>query len=144
MHVREVSPVRWSVGRLATDEDWRDQLEGLAADANIHAGWFVGLGPVRSPELWYDDQSAGRYEPIALDDPMEAAACVGNISLLDGEPFAHTHAVLSDPEGRPIDGHQHAAEVFAGGVCLVAFDAALERSHDSMTGLDAWDLQDGR
>lgn len=143
MRYREVRTERGYVTRLAQGGDWRAQVERLAEEEGIDAGWFTGLGAVRSAELWYYDQTAGRYSSFAVDEPMEVAACVGNLSLLDGEVFAHTHAVLSDPEGRSVAGHLNAAEVFAGEVMIWAFDGPLERVSDETTDLDLWELSDG-
>lgn len=142
MHVREVSLERSFVVRLESGADWRGQIEEVAVHEGIEAGWFIALGAVRSAELWYYNQSAGQYEPFTVDEPMEVAACVGNISLLDDEVFAHTHAVLSDPEGRSVAGHLDKAEVFAGEVFLVAFDEPLERRYDPTTDLDLWAIDD--
>ncbi len=143
MRYREVHADRGYVVRLAKDDDWRAQIERLAEREGVTAGWFVGLGAVQSAELWYYDQAAGAYAPFSVDEPMEVAACVGNVSRLDGEVFAHTHAVLSDPDGRTVAGHLDAATVFAGEVMLWAFDADLERVPDDETDLDLWELPDG-
>lgn len=143
MRFREVDLDRIYLLRLESGSDWRAQIEGFAETTDIAAGWFNGLGAVRSAELWYYDQTAGQYEPFTVAEPMEVAACVGNLSLLDDEVFAHTHAVLSDPAGRTVSGHLNEADVFAGEVCLFAFDQPLERAHDATTDLDLWDISDG-
>ncbi|MFW6448832.1 MAG: PPC domain-containing DNA-binding protein [Halobacteriota archaeon] len=143
MRYREVRADATYVIRLSNGDDWRAQIERLAEVEGVEAGWFVGLGAVRRAELWYYDQSAGRYRPFEVGEPMEVAACVGNISLLDGDPFAHTHAVLSDPDGRTVAGHLDAAEVFAGEVIVWSFERPLERVPDAETDLDLWDLPHG-
>lgn len=143
MHYREVTVDRSFVLRMERGADWRAQIEALAEREGIEAGWFTALGAVRDAELWYYDQSAGRYAPFTVDEPMEVAACVGNISLLEGSPFAHTHAVLSDPDGRAVAGHLDAAEAFAGEAHVRAFERPLERTPDAATDLDLWDLPDG-
>lgn len=141
MQYREVTTDRSFVVRLSQGRDWRAQIEALAESEGIAAGWFVGLGAVRDAELWYYDQTKGAYQPFAVDEPMEVASCVGNLSLLDGEVFAHTHAVLSDPDGRSVAGHLDRAEVFAGEVFVHAFETPLERTHDAATDLDLWSLE---
>ena len=143
MQYREVQTDRSYVIRLTHGGDWRGQLEDFAEDANIEAGWFVGLGAVKEAELWYYDQSVGKYEPFDVNEPMEVASCMGNLSLLDGAVFAHTHAVLSDPAGRSVAGHLNRAEVFAGEVILHAFEEPIERVPDADTDLDLWDLPHG-
>lgn len=141
MQYREVTIDRSFTLRLAHGDDWRGQIEALAAEEDIHAGWFIGLGAVHDAELWYYDQSAGEYQPFSVDEPMEVASCVGNLSLLDGAVFAHTHAVLSDQSGRSVAGHLNRAAVFAGEVFVIAFDEPLERLPDEETDLDLWHLE---
>ncbi len=143
MQYREVTIDRSFTLRLSQGRDWRGQLEQFAEGEDVRAGWFVGLGAVRNAELWYYDQAAGQYDPLEVAEPMEVASCVGNLSMLDGEIFAHTHAVLSDPDGRSVAGHLNRAEVFAGEVFVHAFDRALERTPDEATDLDLWDLEHG-
>ncbi|PSQ10908.1 DNA-binding protein, partial [Halobacteriales archaeon QS_7_68_65] len=85
-------------------------------------------------------QDEKEYDAIAFDEPLEVAACVGNVSWLDGERFAHTHAVCSREDGSTIAGHLNAGTVFAGELYLREFDAHLEREHDPTTDLDLWPL----
>ena len=59
----------------------------------------------------HDDRT---YRSLHFDEPLEVAACVGNVSRHDGDLFAHTHAVLSRETGEAFAGHIDAATVFAG------------------------------
>lgn len=138
MHYTEVEPAGEYLARLETGRDWRQQLEALAAAVDATAGWFTGLGAVRDAELWYYDQAAGEYQSFAVETPVEVAACVGNVSLLDGDRFAHTHAVLSDETGATVAGHLDSAEIFAGEVYFRAFDTDLIREPHEQTDLDLW------
>ncbi len=138
MHHRPVETTGEYVARLETDADWREEIEALAKAVDASAGWFTALGAVQDAELWFYDQETTQYEPVTFDEPLEVASCVGNISLLDGEVFAHTHAVCSRPDGEAIAGHLDAATVFAGEVYLRTFADPLERRHDERTDLDLW------
>ncbi|MEF8882541.1 MAG: PPC domain-containing DNA-binding protein [Halapricum sp.] len=140
MDYREVEDSREFVARLGHGEDWRTQIEDFARTEGIAAAFFVGLGAVQDAELWYYDQTDQEYSPIEFDEPLEVAACVGNVSLLDGEPFAHTHAVLSRRDGSTVAGHLNAGTVFAGELYVRAFEGTLERAHDETTDLDLWPL----
>ncbi len=100
--------------------------------------WFTALGAVQDAELWFYDQDDLEYRPIEFDEPLEVASCVGNVSLLDGERFAHTHVVLSGPDGDAVAGHLNEATVFAGEVHMRVFEEPLERAHDETTDLDLW------
>ncbi|WP_049901576.1 PPC domain-containing DNA-binding protein [Halococcus agarilyticus] len=126
------------VARLDTGADWRSEIEALAADAGVDAGFFFGLGAVQDAELYFYDQDEKEYDAIEFDEPLEVAACVGNVSWLDGERFAHTHAVCSREDGSTVAGHLNAGTVFAGEIYLREFDAHLEREHDPTTDLDLW------
>ncbi|MFD1646779.1 PPC domain-containing DNA-binding protein [Haloarchaeobius litoreus] len=138
MHYREVTTEQEFCCRLETGGDWRAQLEELAADEGIEAAWFTGLGAVQDAEVWFYDQETCEYDAVTFDEPLEVAACVGNIADLDGEPFAHTHAVLSRPSGGALAGHLDAATVWAGELYVRAFEEPLVREHDETTDLDLW------
>ena len=140
MHYRELTGSREFVARLAHDEDWRAQIEDFAATEEIDAAFFFGLGAVQDATVFYYDQDREEYDATDFDEPLEVAACVGNLSVLDGEPFAHTHAVLSRRDGTTIAGHLDAATTFAGELYVRAFDEGLERHHDEETDLDLWEL----
>ncbi|WP_267641279.1 PPC domain-containing DNA-binding protein [Haloarchaeobius amylolyticus] len=138
MHYREVATSREFVVRLETGGDWRAQLEDLAAREDLEAAWFTGLGAVQDAEVWFYDQDRQEYDAVTFDEPLEVAACVGNVADLDGEPFAHTHVVLSRPSGQALAGHLDAATVWAGEMYVREFEEPLVREHDETTDLDLW------
>ena len=138
MHYREVEPTAEYVARFETGADWREEIEDLAREADAEAGWFWALGAVQDAEVWFYDQADTEYRSVTFDEPLEVAACVGNVSLLDGDVFAHTHAVLSRPSGQALAGHLDAATVWAGECHFRAFADPLEREHDPVTDLDLW------
>ena len=141
MHYREVEATREFVVRLETGRDWRGEVERLADEEDLDAAWFVGMGAVMDAEVWFYDQDEGEYYPVEFDEHLEVAACLGNVSLTpDGDRFAHTHAVLSRPDGEAIAGHLNSATVWAGELYVRAFETELERAHDEPTDLDLWEL----
>ncbi|RBI63078.1 DNA-binding protein [halophilic archaeon] len=138
MDYREVSGEREFVAQLGHGADWREEIESLADDEGIDAAWFVGMGAVQDADVWYYDQDDQEYHEVSFDEPMEVAACVGNVSLLDDERFAHTHAVLSRESGQALAGHLDSATVFAGELYVRTFDEPLVRERDEPTDLDLW------
>ena len=138
MNYRAVESTGEYVARLETGADWREELEALATAVEADAAWFSALGAVQDAEVWFYDQETLEYEPVTFDEPLEVASCVGNVSLLDGERLAHTHAVLSRRDGTALAGHLNAATVFAGEVYMRTFEESLERAHDETTDLDLW------
>lgn len=140
MDYQQVEGAREYVGRLDHGGDWRGQIESFAEDEGIDAAFFYSLGAVKDARLLFYDQDDLEYYPIEFDEPFEMTPAVGNISHLDGERFAHTHAVLSREDGSTVAGHLDAATVFAGEVYIREFDTHLEREHDEVTDLDLWEL----
>ena len=138
MHYREVDTPREFLLRLETGADWRTEIEEFAELKDIDAAWFNAMGAVQDAEVWFYDQTETEYNSVSFDEPLEIAACIGNISMLDDERFAHTHAVLSRPSGQALAGHLNAGTVFAGEVYLRALDTDLIREYDETTGLDVW------
>jgi predicted DNA-binding protein with PD1-like motif len=138
MNSREVDTSREFLASLDHGADWREEIEEFATREGIEAAWFVGMGAVRDAEVWYYDQDETEYRSVDFDEPLEVASCVGNVARLDGEPFAHTHTVLSRESGQSLAGHLNAGTVFAGELYLRAFEEPLVREHDETTGLDLW------
>ena len=138
MDAREVTTSREFLARLEHGADWREEIEEFAARKEIDAAWFVAMGAVRDAELWYYDQDEKDYRSVRFDEPLEVASCVGNVAYLEGERFAHTHAVLSRKSGQSLAGHLNAGTVFAGEAYLRAFDEPIERERDDVTDLDLW------
>jgi hypothetical protein len=153
MRSREVTVDRQFLVRLETGADWRQEIEAFADEAGIDAGWFVGVGAVSDAEVRYYDQADGEYHAVDLDEPLEVAACLGNVSLLpesaestegatyeseSGDRFAHTHVVLSRRSGRTLAGHLHAGTVFVGEIYMTAFEQPLEREYDPALDLELW------
>ncbi|MFC4540899.1 PPC domain-containing DNA-binding protein [Halosolutus amylolyticus] len=138
MNYRAVETDAEYVARLETGADWRAEIESLANEVDADAAWFTALGAVQDAELWFYDQDDCEYYPIEFDEPLEVASCVGNVSLLDGDRFAHTHVVLSDSDGDAVAGHLNEATVWAGEVHMRVFEQGLEREHDETTDLDLW------
>jgi len=138
MNYREVTVTGEYVARLETGADWRAEIEDLAREVDAEAGWFTAIGSVEDVEVWFYDQDDREYQSVDFEEPLEVAACVGNVSLLDGELFAHTHAVLSRRSGQALAGHINTATVFAGELYFRAFEEPLRREYDEMTALDLW------
>jgi len=140
MDYQEVEASREFVARLDHGRDWRGQIEAFADEQRIDAGFFYGLGAVQDAVLAFYDQDDQEYEFVEFDEPLEVIPAVGNVSLLDGDHFAHTHVTLSREDGTALGGHLDSATTFAGELYVRAFDAELVRERDPVTDLDLWEL----
>lgn len=129
------------VGRLPRGADLLEALAEVARRHGVRTGWYQFFGAVERARLAFYDQARREYLPVEWDRPLEIAAGVGNVSLLDGEPFVHAHVTLSDREGRALGGHVlPGTVVFAAEYVLWELAGAppLERHPDPDTGLRLW------
>jgi uncharacterized protein len=125
--------------RIKQDTDLVKSVSEIAARARIATGSFVAIGALKRARLGFFDQQRNQYQEILVDSPHEIAACTGNISLKDGQPFAHAHVVLADENGNTKAGHLFEGIVFVAEVHLRQVAGAnLRRLYDKTTGLSLW------
>ena len=122
--------------RVEQDSDLVQFITKIAEKREITAAAFTAIGAVKCAKLGFYDQENRKYREIMIDTPQEIASCVGNISLKNGKPFVHAHAVLAGEDGNTKAGHLIEAIVFAAEIHLLELEGAkLERKRDEVTGL---------
>jgi predicted DNA-binding protein with PD1-like motif len=102
----------------------------------IAAGMISAIGAVEDVELGYFRLSDKQYLRKHFPDIYELVSFSGNISYVEGEPFVHTHAVLGDPDYRPVAGHFFDGTVAVTmEIYITVFKEKITRSPDDETGL---------
>jgi uncharacterized protein len=128
-----------SGGRFVLRLDPGDKVVASIAEfcrkRKIAAAALSGIGSCRSPELGFFEPARRAYRFRTLRGGYELAALLGNVSLRDGRPFVHVHAVLGGRDFRAFAGHLREAEVLAAAeVILVPLPGRLARKADPGTG----------
>ncbi len=142
MSLFEYRPGKELIVRLKHDSELIRSITELAKNKGIKAASFTAIGALKRARLAYYDQKDHEYHEIKIDLPHEVASCVGNISLKDGEPFAHAHVVLADEKANTKAGHLLEGIVFAAEVHLCQLEGPkLERKYDEVTGLSLWQME---
>lgn len=142
MNAYEFQPGPIHVLRLEEGMDLVDTVTGFATERGIRSAWLSYLGAVSRASLRYYDQVGHAYRDFTIDRHLEVLTGVGNVSLLDGVPFVHTHATFSDEHGNAFGGHvNRGCRVFSLEVNLqeLVGDPPV-RYHDPATGLNLWCL----
>ncbi len=126
--------------RLPTGSDLYDEITAYARLHGVRAGTLTFLGAVRRASLRYFDQDARAYVDFDLDRHLEILSGVGNVSLLEGEPFLHAHAVFGARDGKAFGGHLNVGtEVFVCEVTLGELEGhPPARAFDETCGLSLW------
>jgi uncharacterized protein len=141
MKTLEVKSGRRFMGRLAKGDDLLAALERCCQEQGITLGEVRALGAVSRARVGYYHQGNRQYQFLALEQPLEILALVGNISLKDGQAMVHAHVTLADEEGRAYGGHlAPGTVVFACEFVLQEYQATpgFVRQMDEATGLFLW------
>jgi len=99
------------------------------------------IGAVSSLKVGYYNQDEKQYTTaLEITKKLEINACIGNISIKDGKPFAHLHITCSDHDGNTVGGHlMPGAVVFAAEAIITECQGdELIRQTDAETGLPLW------
>lgn len=129
--------------RLEKDEKVLATLAGFCAERGVQSGSFQAIGAVKNAEIGYYSLEKREYFFKTLPEDREVASMFGNVTLVDGKPFIHAHAVLSsmDDALTCAGGHVKEAEVAVTlEVFLTTFDVAVCRELDDSVGLKLLNL----
>jgi len=128
--------------RADHDSDIVQFVTEFAEKRGITAAAFTAIGALKRAKLGFYDQEKHEYQEITVASPHEIASCIGNISIKNGKPFVHAHAVLADKDGNTKAGHLLEGIVFAAEVHLRELKGAkLERKYNEATNLSLWDIK---
>jgi len=141
MSFRELGGGRNFILRAKHDSDIIKFVTEMAKKNGIMTATFTAIGALKDAKLGFYDQKKHEYLETMLSAPQEIASCVGNISMKDGIPFVHAHAVLADQNDNIKAGHLLGGKVFAAEVHLTELvGSKLVRKNDAVTGLSLWDI----
>ncbi|PIP34047.1 DNA-binding protein [Candidatus Falkowbacteria bacterium CG_4_10_14_0_2_um_filter_48_10] len=128
--------------RLDPGEEIVSALKSVCQARRIRAGLVFGLGAVKEAELGCFLVRTKKYQARRLRGAWEIASLSGNISVLDGEPYLHLHAVLGDQHQKALGGHLSSAVVSATAeIWIWPVRAVIRRHFSAATGLNLLDLE---
>ena len=101
--------------RLEIGEKLPDALARFCRERQIASATAEGLGALRDVVLGYYDLATKTYARTTLEGSWELLSLWADVAQWEGEPFAHTHVVLSGPDCVARGGH-----LFEGTVSVTA------------------------
>ncbi len=131
---------RLLLGRLPYRNDLIAALEGFCAAHSIQTAIFSIIGSVTSATLGSYDQNQQVYVTFNKVEPLEIVHCTGNVSLRNGKPAVHAHAIFADINGHTLGGHIFSETIVYAGEIYVQelLGQPLSREYDKDTGLFLW------
>ena len=123
--------------RLEIGEEIITQLKKFCIELVIESGKVNGIGVVRNAIISYFDLASMEYQHREIIANMEMTSLMGNISLMEGEPFPHLHVTLVDENFQLSGGHLTSAEIgVTGALTVEPFGGDLERKISQENGLN--------
>ena len=136
---RPLKPGRHFLLRLPGGCDILGFLTEFCAVKKVRCAAVSLIGATYEATIGYYDQVKHAYARTTYRQEMEIVSCTGNVSLKDGKPFLHLHAVLGDTELRCFGGHLFpGSKVFAAEAHVQELKGARARVPDPATGLALW------
>jgi hypothetical protein len=90
---------------LQTGDEAAKALAGFAAAARLGGSHFTAIGAFSSAIVAYFDWTTKKYRHVRIDEQVEVLSLVGDISLEDGTPKVHAHAVVGKSDASAHGGH---------------------------------------
>lgn len=122
---------------LYKDEKLVQALTDTMMAEGIFGAALRGIGVLKNIELGYYDLHGKQYDIKKYSGKdYELLSLMGNVTLRDGKPFVHLHAVLGDEHFNTFGGHLFEAEVGVTAEIIVSpLGAAAERELREDLGL---------
>ena len=117
-------------------------FESFAETKGVGCAWLNGIGALENPEIGYYSIKDKKYHRKQFTGEFELTSLIGNITMKEGNPFAHTHITFSDTDYQVYGGHLFDAKITAAGEFLIQMgteDITREMNHS--IGLSLWCLE---
>lgn len=124
--------------RVPEDAELVSYLTNFAKEKGIKIGAVSAIGALKECALGYYDQQKQKYERIRIEEDVELVSLSGNISMKEGEPFVHVHAVVSKRDGSTYSGHLFEAKVFIAEVLVMELLGEVELVRERYGELWLW------
>jgi predicted DNA-binding protein with PD1-like motif len=127
--------------RLERGEEVQSTLTRFLEAKGINAGMITGLGGIGNAELGFYDLPNRVYLRKLIPGNLELVNYSGNITLVEGKPFIHAHAVVSGQDYQAYSGHFFSATVTITGEFVIRpADWQVNRALDEASGLKLMDF----
>lgn len=121
-------------------DDAMSGLTDFAISHHIDDAHFTAIGAVNGATLAWLDPAAKIYHRIPITQQVEVLSLVGDMTIFNGKPIVHMHAVLGRPDGSTIGGHVFELDVNPTLEVIVTVNTIpLKRKPDDASGMKVID-----
>lgn len=130
--------------RLDVGEEITETLKQFCSKNGIESGSVMGIGAIREARISYFDMGKRDYIDKEISEDLELTSLMGNVSIMNGEPFLHLHVTLSDSDFNVFGGHLSAGIISATGEIFIdTHEEQIVRKFYPETGFRLLALEDG-
>jgi predicted DNA-binding protein with PD1-like motif len=131
--------------RLELGDDVHDTIQKFCAEHDIDNASVEGIGSFDSPTLAHYSIKTKQFTDKQLTGIFEVTSLLGNIALVDDQPFAHIHATVSGPDMVAYAGHLVKAACSATlEIIVFCYPSHHWKTQDDAIGLKVWDFESHR
>jgi len=130
------------VVRIDKGEEIIDTLLRVCGTCGIMLGLVSGIGSTGRATIGLFDTAAKKYHSRELVGEYEITHLSGTVTTMEGTPYLHIHATLSDASYAAFGGHLNSALV--SGTCEVIIDIMdgdVDRVFSEEIGLNLFNLE---
>jgi predicted DNA-binding protein with PD1-like motif len=135
------APSRRFTAVLEMDDDVLAELQRLCERERVLSATLYGIGGFRRATLAYYDMERKQYEPIAVDEQVEAVSFIGNVTQYQNKAKIHVHCAVGRRDGSTASGHLLSATARPTlELVIVEIAATLRRTDRPEIGIPLIDL----
>ena len=128
--------------KFEKDQLLLESLTDYAKKNNIRTAEISFIGAVQNVNVMYMNQENKKYDKHTFDGGHEVLNGLGNISILDDEPFVHVHMTVADKKGNAFGGHlDEGTKIWLIEAVIkqpIFFGKGIERHFDDELCLSVW------
>ncbi len=114
--------------KLEKGQEILTSITDLCQKEKITTASITGIGATDYLEAGFYDTEEKKYYTKKYEEDLEILALNGNITMVNDNPSAHIHILVSDIQGRALGGHLNKAIVSVTcEIFIQSFDIAIER-----------------
>ena len=118
-------------------------LETIADIKGVGSAWLNGIGAIENPEIGLYSMRDRSYHRKQFIGEYELTSLIGNITLKESKPFAHSHITFSDTDYHVFGGHLFDAKITAAGEFIMHVNKSdITRKMNKHIGLPLWCLEE--
>jgi predicted DNA-binding protein with PD1-like motif len=91
--------------RFNSGENVLENFSEFLEKEKVSSGIFYAIGALEKAEIGYFLSEEKKYSSKVFEENLEVLSFTGNITLKEGKPFVHAHAVLGRKDFSVIGGH---------------------------------------